>query len=249
MMPQVETTFSDSERANFDRDGYVVARNLLDTEYVAYITAECEAALEKEAQVGKLAHLNQRRLLKYEPFLELIEHPALIGRHKAFVGNQVQLLQADLVCQRAGHKGPERAWHRDFSFPGDNVLSVNTIIYLDPMTDDRGPTYVVPGSHRGRALPPEDESKHLPRSDEVPIHAEPGDALFFNSAIWHSGGIINTEGSRRGLYLYYGHWWMKRYREGDLDLPWQSFTNASEQRQRLLGVKMPHSDLHMYPLG
>jgi ectoine hydroxylase-related dioxygenase (phytanoyl-CoA dioxygenase family) len=247
-VPEVHSLISLSEREAFERDGYMVVRKLLDPDALAILTGECESALEKEKKEGKLLHLNQSRLLKYRPFLELIEHPAILERHRVFFGEQVQLLQADLVVQRPGHEGPKRAWHRDFSFPGDIPLSINTIIYLDPMTDDRGPTYVVPGTHRGRALPPGDDTKHLPRSDEVPVYAEPGDALFFNSAVWHSGGINHTDGSRRGLYLYYGHWWMKRYREEDLDLPPQAFDDASEQRLKLLGAKMPHPDLHMYPI-
>ena len=46
-------------------------------------------------------------------------------------------------------------------------------------------------------------------------------------------------------YLYYGYWWLKRY-QFDRPIPWPAFENASEQRLRLLGIKMPDRDLHMY---
>ena len=39
--------------------------------------------------------------------------------------------------------------------------------------------------------------------------------------------------------------WLKRY-EFEQALPWQALEGASEQRLRLLGVKMPDRDLHMY---
>ena len=59
------------------------------------------------------------------------------------------------------------------------------------------------------------------------------------------GGRNASAGLRRGIYLYYGYWWLKRY-ESERALPWQAFEGASEQRLRLLGVRMPGRDLHMY---
>ena len=69
--------------------------------------------------------------------------------------------------------------------------------------------------------------------------------MFINSAIWHTGGRNRSDGLRRGIYLYYGYWWLKRY-ESHEALPWQALQGASEQRLPLLGVKMPDRDIHMY---
>ena len=77
------------------------------------------------------------------------------------------------------------------------------------------------------------------------VMADAGDALFINSAIWHSGSRNQTDGLRRGIYLYYGYWWMKRY-EMDQTLPWQALEGATESRLQLLGLRMPDRDLHMY---
>lgn len=71
------------------------------------------------------------------------------------------------------------------------------------------------------------------------------DAVFINGAICHSGGSNQTDGLRRGIFLYFGYWWMKRS-ESETKLPWQAFQNASEQRLRLLGVKMLDRDIHQY---
>src|SRR5262249_2916316 len=149
-------------------------------------------------------------------------------------GDQVQLLQYDFLRQGPNSDFPLRAWHRDFSVPGDMPLSINTILYLDEMTPEKGPTYVVPGTHRGATLPPADRT-HDPLPGEVPVFAQPGDAVFINSAIWHTGSRNQSDGLRRGIYLYYGYWWLKRY-ESDQALPYQAFEGASEQRLRLLGI-------------
>ena len=74
---------------------------------------------------------------------------------------------------------------------------------------------------------------------------DPGDAVFINSAIWHSGSCNQSEGLRRGIYMYYGYWWLKRY-QSEFTLPPQCLEGASEARLRLLGYKIPDRDLHIY---
>lgn len=203
-----------------------------------------QGAFEEVWAADNKARANQLKLLKYPTFIALIEHPPILDRHRAIFGNQVQLLQYDLLRQETNATFPERSWHVDFSFSSDRPLSINTIVYLDEMTEERGPTRIVPGSHRRGHLPPP-EMKDKPIEGEVAVHAKPGDAVFINSAIWHTGGRNRASGPRRGIYIYYGYWWMKRY-ESEHHLPWQALENASETRLRLLGVKMPDRDIHMY---
>src|SRR4029077_11245751 len=105
-------------------------------------------------------------------------------------------------------------------------------------------TYVVPGTHRGVSQPPKDKINE-PLEGEIAAYAAAGDAVFINSAIWHSGARNRSDGLRRGIYLYYGYWWLKPY-EADQQRPWQCLVNASQQRLQLLGVKMPEGDIHQY---
>ena len=229
---------NDNDWDFFDQNGYVLIKGILQGDYLKKIQNAYDEIWEKEGP-----RVNQHKLLKNPTFIELIEHPPLLDQHRAIFGSQTQLLQYDLLRQDPDSKKPDRGWHRDFSFPGDYPLSVNTIIYLDHMTDERGPTYVIPGSHCGwRQVTERTRSKAMP--DEVAIYAEPGDAAFINAAVWHSGGANRSDGFRRTIFPYYGHWWLKRY-EWEHSLPWQCLKNASEQRLRLLGVLQPE-DLHMY---
>ena len=228
------------EKLFFLEQGYLHVPGVLTEEHLARIRGEFDRVWEAESP-----GVNQHKLLKHTAFLDLIEHPPILDRHRAIFGDQVQLLQYDLLRQGPRNDGfPIRGWHRDFVFPGDTPLSINTILYLDEMTEDRGPTYVVPGSHKGDALPPK-ETRGKPLPGEVAALAKAGDAVFINSAIWHSGGRNSTDGLRRGIYLYYGYWWLKPY-EADRPRPWQAWENANEQRLQLLGAKMPQGDLHMY---
>jgi hypothetical protein len=228
------------EREFFLEHGYLHARGVLTRAHLERVRAEFDRVWEMEKP-----KVNQHRLLKYPTFIELIEHPPILERHRAIFGDQTQLLQYDFLRQGPRNDSfPERHWHRDFVFPGDRPLSINTILYLDDMTEEVGPTRVLPGSHRGTDhTPPAGGREPLP--GEAAVYADAGDAVFINSAIWHTGGRNRSDGPRRGIYLYYGYWWLKRY-ESNEALPWQAFQNASEQRLRLLGVKMPGRDIHMY---
>jgi ectoine hydroxylase-related dioxygenase (phytanoyl-CoA dioxygenase family) len=226
------------EKAFFLENGYLHAKGVLDAAHLEQIRTEFDRIWEIEKP-----KVNQHRLLKYKTFIDLIEHPPILERHKAIFGSQVQLLQYDFLRQGPKSDFPERAWHRDFVFPGDRPLSVNTILFLDEMREEVGPTRVVPQSHLGDNWRIPDADK--PQPGEVAVYANAGDACFINSAIWHTGGRNTSDGLRRGIYLYYGFWWLKRY-ESNENLPWQAFEDASEQRLQLLGVKMPASDVHLY---
>ncbi len=227
------------EKTFFLEQGYLHAKGVLSGEYLAHIQQEFDRIWELEKP-----RVSQHQLLKHKTFIDLIEHAPILERMRAVFGSQTQLLQYDLLRQGPHHSGSERSWHRDFTFPGERPLAINTIIMLDPMTEERGPTRVMPGSHRGETIPTGEVIKQ-PLTGEVAAYMEPGDAVFINGAIWHTGGSNHTDGVRRGIYLYYGYWWLKRY-GGEKALPWQAFEQASEQRLQLLGVKMPDRDIHMY---
>ncbi len=230
-----------AEKKFFIEQGYWHARGVLSSEHLSCVRQVFDEVWAAESPHGKV---NQHKLLKYPLFIELIEHPPILDRHRAIFGQQVQLLQYDFLRQGPKQEYGGVQWHRDFSFPGERPLSINTILYLDDMTPECGPTRVLPGSHRGELLPPLDK-RNGSLEGEKAVEAAAGDAVFINSAIWHTGDRNRSAGLRRGIYLYYGHWWLKRY-EHDQTLPWQAFENASEQRLRLLGAKMPDRDLHIY---
>lgn len=231
-----------AEEMDFFREhGYLHVPQVLDPG----LLGDIRAAFDSASTVACRKRVWQESLLAIPAFINLLEHKPILDRLRAVFGDQLQVLSYDLLYQGPGSKFPEYGWHRDFVFPGDEPLAVNAIIYLDDMTEDRGPTVVVPGTHRGSRLPPKERlSQSL--TGEVKAYAKAGDAVFINSAIWHSGGRNKTEGERRVIYLYCGYWWLKRDNQYAA-IPWQALENASEARLQLLGIKAPREgDIWVY---
>jgi len=228
------------EKTSFLELGYLHVPGAVSGEHLTRLQAEFDRVWDLPGRSS------QHKLLQHQIFLELIAHPAILDRQRALFGAQTQLLQYDLLRQGPRNETfPLRSWHRDFVFPGDAPLSVNTLLFLDPIGEKAGPSRVVPHSHRGTSKPSAAESGR-PHPEEVAVYAEPGDAIFINSAVWHTGGRNEGDGLRRGIYLYYGYWWLKRY-DPDQALPWQALEGADEERLTLLGVRNPGgADLHQY---
>ena len=80
--------------------------------------------------------------------------------------------------------------------------------YLDDLTLDLAPTWVIPGSHKsGRSLgwgvdkDPEWRGRKL-----EPVLCKAGDVLFFRSEIWHTGSENKTaDQTRYLLQVHYSH--------------------------------------------
>lgn len=230
---------NENERSFFLERGYLHVPGILREDRLAHLQNEFDRVWEAER-----SPVSRSKLLKHRAFIDLIEDPPILERHRALFGRQTQLLQYDLLRQTPGSDMPERYWHRDFVFPGDHPLAVNTLLYFDDITEERGPTFVLPGSHRGGELPPQSELDR-PFAGEVAVCPKAGDAVFINGAIWHSGGRNASNHLRRTAYLYYGYWWLKRYNEHE-PIPTQAYVNADDRRLELLGLKMPDWDQHMY---
>lgn len=233
---------TESEMQFFLANGYLHRRGVFSAVELDRLRAAYTAA---GARRGR--KVSQPETLAQPDLVALLDHDGLVGPITALFGAQSQMLSLDTLYQGPHDPGPERQWHRDFNAPGDWPLSVNTITYLDDMTPERGPTLVIPGSHRGLAGPPSDRLGE-PLPGEIAVPAQAGDVVFINASIWHSGGRNHSAGERRAIYTYFGWWWLKRY---DLDraLPAEAFRGATQRRLRLLGIDPPLYDLHAFPIA
>lgn len=231
------------EREFFLENGYLCVEGAIDGAHLRQMQEAFDHVWEAEGG-EKTRRVATHQLLKHRPFIDLVEHGPILERHRAIFGRQTQLLSYDLLRQGPHSAFPDRRWHRDFTFPGDCPLAINTIIFVDDIDEQAGPTRIVPRTHTGEQYVPADKVG-VPLEGEVAVPVTAGTAIFINGAIWHTGARNDSDGLRRGIYMYYGYWWLKQY-GAEHALPWQALEGASQERLELLGVKMPGRDLHMY---
>jgi phytanoyl-CoA hydroxylase len=178
-------TFSHQELADFDRDGFIQVKALVDRsliERIVQITDESVAReiepIEYESALGypgAPASLDApggrtiRRLLKaigrHPAFTELAVYPGVLARLRQLLGPEVVLPLAhhNCVMVKAPRYSSSTGWHRDiryWRFQRPELITV--LVALNKATEANGCVLFLPGSH-DMALEPDqmDEAQFL----------------------------------------------------------------------------------------
>jgi ectoine hydroxylase-related dioxygenase (phytanoyl-CoA dioxygenase family) len=191
--------------------GYVVVPGVLSRDEAARLYESLGSVIASSRVTGARRTANERAFLGEPGFLEAVTSPVLLDPMRAILGDDLQLLCYDALEFGPGGGG-ERDWHTDTSFFADCLLTVNAGIYLTDMTTDMGPLYVLPGSQRRRRKPRKDEVG-VPLDGEMRVSVPAGTAVIFDAQTWHSGTRNRSATARRGLFAYFGRYWMKRMDE------------------------------------
>lgn len=223
---------NDDQKAAFGRDGYLLVENAVDLDDLAAMHEASKvlaAAAEKPIRVW-----HERVLFRREPFRRLFDQERLIRAAGDLVGPDIQLLALDLLLTRPDAE--QIGFHRDVGFACNKTLSMNTGIYFEDMTDELGPTGVIPGTQfreAGPGCPPPEEEM----ARAVSVNAPAGSVLFFDAALWHSGGKNTTGRDRLALFAYFGKYWIKRMDEAFTQpLPDELLSASDPLTRQLLGL-------------
>ncbi len=145
-------------------------------------------------------------------FLELADRPGIVDLADATMGDQCHILGLTGWKCVPGHNG----WncHIDHSlialpeeFASDPRVKMPVHIctahyYLNDMSLDLCPTYVIPGSHKSGRGPEKSETSWHGRELE-PVLCKAGDVLVFRSDVWHSGSVNKTQETRYLIQVHY----------------------------------------------
>lgn len=135
--------------------------------------------------------------------------------------------------------GAQRAQqlHIDSNLPGCNhILSLQVCFPIDSFSVENGPTCVVPGSQNVPSYPPNGNSlDDKSRSSIVPLVAEPGDVIIFNSGIWHGAGTKTTHSRRAAVFINYCRWFLKQEFDIANNMPPEILSRLTDQQLRLAG--------------
>lgn len=205
---------------DFRRDGYYLARGLIDLESVAELRRAGHEVIERlatrhnvrgtwqsvdggavddvSAGTTDLFHCHD---VQYQAaiFNQMLSDRRITSAFAALMDSgDVQLHHNKLFIKPPG-RGSPFPWHQDWPFfPHTDDSLIAAIIHLDDATEDKGCLKVVPGSHmRGRLDHEGDRDWHLAadavdQSEVVSLPAAAGDVLFFSSLTIHGSGVNHS---------------------------------------------------------
>jgi hypothetical protein len=258
MQPSIEQT-----KRTFERDGFVMLRDVLSGEDIDGLNADIDSLLEEKGYPDALSSFGAA--LAYPNVLKLAEHERVLPVVVNLLGYNLQLHLSSLNVKRplaqaagtrfqggkiqAGKNSGSIDWHRDGpspQFPYVQDFSVKVCFILSDLSEpDRGNTKVFPGSHRDPAFRPPvgDASQPLPR--EVQICGAPGDVLIFTQNLWHSATFNLSPIERRLAFIGYSACWMRPV--DYQSVPEALLEGASPNLRQLLGYVGPTSYHHYMP--
>lgn len=215
---------SPQERSDYERDGFIIVRNLFTVEEISLLgkTARADNAMDKSSSSMDDGEGNAVRLA-------LWNHPGdgiygMIARCRKLVDRVEDLLDDEAyhyhskMVLKDAKVGGAWAWHQDYGYWYQNgVLSPNlcsVMIAVDKATEKNGCMQVLKGSHKlGRInhiLSGDQAGADMERVEEAKkrlelVHAimEPGDALFFHSNTLHASAANNSDHPRWAMICCY----------------------------------------------
>lgn len=203
---------SDGRRAELDRDGFTVLRDVMSATLLHELRARvaelfeiegCRAGCEfkQEEQTRRLANLVD----KGEVFQRTIAMPDVLEYVSHVLGGDYKLSSLNIRSAN-----PISDWvqplHCDMGAIPDNkgFWVCNTVWLLDDFTADNGAVRAVPGSHRWGKLPQdilEDPTAQHP--GELLVTAQAGSVIVMNAHLWHGGTANRTNAPRTAMHAFY----------------------------------------------
>jgi ectoine hydroxylase-related dioxygenase (phytanoyl-CoA dioxygenase family) len=212
-------------RAEYEREGFVVARGLFDPADMRDARAEADRLLRDHEQLKNVRNMRCRwqnnvftgqctfetfdPVIDLSPVCDRLAHdPRLLDLLATLYGEPARLFKDKLIYKPPGVKG--YGLHQDWiAWPGFPRSFLTVLIPFDPSDRDNGCTVVYPGYHRSGVLSEPDGQYHeLPAEtvDEaraVPLVLEPGDVAVFGGFTPHRSDPNVSDRWRRQLYLSY----------------------------------------------
>jgi phytanoyl-CoA hydroxylase len=197
----------------YDDEGYVVFRDVLDADLIAE-TQQHVAWLQRQHPDVRPEHLGHE-YLQDDPFwIRLVSDDRLLDIAEIFLGPNIALFASHYIAKPA-FSGLPVLWHQDGAqWPLDPLNVVTLWLAVDRSTTENGCLQVIPGSHRSDfyALRDNDGAANVldGRSDvevdeaqAVDLVLAPGDVEVHHPNILHGSKANTSPHPRTGLTIRY----------------------------------------------
>jgi ectoine hydroxylase-related dioxygenase (phytanoyl-CoA dioxygenase family) len=211
---------SDEQIAQFKRDGYLVVRGMYSAEEVADISRWTDEVAAMPEVPGKYmmyfekSHNDGSRIIcrienfvpYHEGFSKLITDCRMQQAVSELFGEDAVLFKDKINFKLPGGDGFKE--HQDVQAGWDAFadLHITAMIAIDETNEANGSLEMIAGMHTQGVLgsmwaPLTDADTH--HAAYVPVHCQPGDAVFFDSYAPHRSQPNRTDQARRVLYITY----------------------------------------------
>lgn len=239
----------DSFIDEFNANGFVIVDNVLSQEFIKKVIIELEEALKKEVEyVGTTDYKFYGYVLsnaKYGgSFLELFDNDNVINPINWIMGEN-SIIYSYTSSSMPPQKGNDASHvHVDCPIFLENyILRMGVLLPLVDFTEDNGASYYLKGSHKEEIMPAEDRFY----KDATRLIMKAGQCCFFNTRVWHAGGVNKTENWRHALTINICRPWMKQYIDTPRLLADTDLSNVSERILQKLGFySQPPSSYEEY---
>jgi hypothetical protein len=254
---------SESDRATFGRDGFLLLRGVLTEDHRAALEATVDrvyAAESARGAVGRTGALHQLGFLTGdELFGNLLDHPATFPYVWGLAGWNIYSHHnhLDVTPPVPDEPAPAWGWHQDGYRQNSDpevfgggvarpMLSLKIgYVLSDLSATGRGATKIIPGSHLWNTLPrPADPTADNPDPDgTVEISANPGDCFIFDRRLWHSRSANRSAYTRKMLFVGYTYRWIRPLDDMPIDRAGTWWASRTPVQRQLCG-DAPHTANH-----
>lgn len=146
-MQSTQADQHDGLRNQYEHDGYVIARNVIDSDLIQEARTHIEWLLAKHPDLRgeQLGHT----LVQHDPFwVRLVSDDRLLDVAEQFIGPNIALFASHYIAKRP-LDGQPVLWHQDGSFwPLEPMQVVTLWLAIDDSTPENGCMRVIPNSHK-----------------------------------------------------------------------------------------------------
>lgn len=247
----VATPMTAEQRAEFEREGFLVIRSVLSGAEVEFYAGALDRVYQACQEEGTVAPGGAMHLLSAvancPETAELIDHPQVFGLVWSVLGWNIHIYHSHLdVHPPIVQQRPFRyEWHQDGGRQNRETetdprprLSVKLAFWLSDVSEPgRGNFKVWPGSHiRNRIDGPPRRDIAWPDPDgATEVCANPGDVVFFDRRLWHARSDNYSQVTRKAAFFAYTPRWVTIRDDTGALRATPGFAQLSPVRRQLLG--------------
>lgn len=231
----------------FDRDGYIIIKNAIDSSELARLRDELEPHFQSRNSCNAIFFgTNTTRiealLSKSKAAQNIVVHPTVVAFANHLLGKNCDKIQLNLTQGIRIHPGEEaQILHPDSAlFPISHKpfeFVMNAIWAYSDFTKENGATQIVPGSHKW----PENR---VPEPHEIKYaEMSAGSVLLYAASLLHGGGANVTDKARTGIAIGYCLGWLRQSENQYLSYPLETVRTFAPELQDLLGYHVHRPNL------